>query len=96
MHSPNGGHPLNLSSVYPDWLERLVENTGNELLYEAYEILDSVLPVKKKKLKVSELKVVFDIDEIGLKKAGFFLEDEYEREELIRELLQRSNYWRWG
>ncbi len=81
--------------TYPDWLEEMIKETGNELLYEAYRILDSVIP-KKERIKVCELVEVFGVSEYELKRAGFFLGDVYEREEIIRELIERSNYWRWG
>ena len=87
---------MNSSSHYPDWLEEVVEETGNELLYEAYDILDSVLP-DKERIRITELKNIFEgLTDINIKRAGFFLTDEFEKEEMIRILMERSNYWRWG
>ena len=87
---------MSLNSHYPDWLEEIVEETGNELLYEAYDILNSVLP-KKERIRVTELKEIFEgLDDSKIKRAGFFLTDEFDREEMIRVLMERSNYWMWG
>jgi len=95
MLVPSGGQTLNSSLTYPDWLEEMVEETGNELLYRAYEILDRILP-RKERIRIYELVEVFGISELELKKAGFFLGDTYKREKLLKELLSRSNYYRWG
>ena len=87
---------MSSNSHYPDWLEEIVEETGNELLYEAYDILDSVLP-KKERIRITDLKEIFEgLDDLKIKRAGFFLTDEFEREEMIRVLIERSNYWMWG
>ncbi len=87
---------MNSNLHYPDWLEEIVEETGNDLLYEAYDILDSVLP-KDNRIRITRLKEIFEeLDEVNIKRAGFFLTDEFEREEMIRVLMERSNYWMWG
>ncbi len=63
---------------YPEWLEELIEQTGNYSLYEAYENLLELLPehVEAQDIGLEEEEKVFTKDEMMLyliANSNFFL-----------------------
>ncbi len=69
---------MNLS--YPLWLEELVKRTENYTLYEAYDILSSVL--EDRLYTREELEIM-----------GIEAEKDFSKEELILFLLTNSNFY---